>query len=153
MTDSPEGERIPAQDSSSPDLPPAPPPPRVPGWQPGDAAPPFDVQQERFWATIAHLSALAVVALIPNFIGPLVVYLAYRERGEFVRDQAAESLNFQITTAIAGFVSILLIPAAGIGIPLFLVVLIGWLILTVLAGIAANGGRRYRYPLNLRLIK
>jgi uncharacterized Tic20 family protein len=126
-----------------------PPPPRA---APYTAEAPLAPQQERTWAMVAHLSALGALVVGVNFLGPLITYLVLRDRSEFVRDQAAESLNFQITVIIAGFVSVLCIPAFGLGILMLLVVFIGWLILTVIAGIAANNGERFRYPLNLRLV-
>ncbi len=132
---------------------PPPPPPRTaphPAY-PQDA--PLNPQQERTWAWVSHLSALLALVTGLNFIGPLVTYLAFKDRSQFVREHAAESLNFQITTIIAGFVSVVLIPLFGLGVLLFLIVFIGWLILTVMATIAANNGQRFRYPVNLRLVK
>ena len=105
--------------------------------------------EERQWAMFAHLSAL---------LGPLVIWLVKKDTMPFVDDQAKEALNFNITVAIAFFVLFLMtVFTLGIGIiltgPLFVIVGIAWLVLTVIAGIKANQGERYRYPLTLRLVK
>jgi hypothetical protein len=63
-----------------------------------------------------------------------------------------EALNFQITTYIAAIVSAILFFVL-IGFLLIIVVGIGWLVLTIVAGLAANRGEDYRYPFNLRLVK
>ncbi len=121
--------------------------------------------EERQWAMFAHLSALlgAVVTAgwagsIGCFIGPLVIWLMKKDTMPFVDDQGKEALNFNITVAIAFFVLFLMtLFTLGIGIiltgPLFVIVGIAWLVLTVIAGIKANQGERYRYPLTLRLVK
>ena len=39
------------------------------------------------------------------------------------------------------------------GFPLFVLTFLAWLILTIIAGVKANNGEAYRYPLTLRLVK
>ena len=120
---------------------------------------------ERQWAMFAHLSALlggiitaGWAGCLGCFIGPLVIWLVKKETMPFVDDQGKEALNFNITVAIAFFVLfVLTIVTLGIGalisVPLFFVIGIGWLVLTIIASIKANDGVAYRYPLTLRLIK
>jgi len=119
--------------------------------------------EERQWAMFAHLSALAGALLsswlggIGVFIGPLVIWLMKRETMSFVDDQGKEALNFNITVAIAAMALFLVtVFTLGIGIiltgPLFAILGIVWLIFTIIAGIRANEGVRYRYPFALRLI-
>lgn len=107
----------------------------------------------RQWAMFAHLSAL-VGFVIPfgNVIGPLVVWLMKKDTMPFVDDQGKESLNFQITVTIAAVVCMVLIVVL-IGIPLLFAVGLVALVLTIIAGIKANEGVRYRYPFALRLLK
>ena len=121
--------------------------------------------EERQWAMFAHLSALlgAVVTAgwagsIGCFIGPLVIWLVKKDTMPFVDDQAKEALNFNITVAIVFFVLwALTFLTLFIGIiltgPLMVIVGLAWLVLTIIAGIKANQGERYRYPLTLRLVK
>jgi len=102
---------------------------------------------QRLWATLSHISIPFI-----GVIGPLIAYLVFKDRGAFIHDQAAESLNFSILYTIAqvvcGILTVVLI-----GLFLLPVVAIGALILCILAAIAANRGENYRYPVNWRLIK
>lgn len=112
----------------------------------------------------AHLSAL-LGALVTSgvggwgcFLGPLVIWLVKKDTMPFVNDQGKEALNFNITVAIAMVVLLMLtIMTLGIGliiaIPLWVVIGIAWLVLTIIAGVKANEGVAYRYPFTLRLIK
>ena len=155
----------PPEEPQSPGTPPTPPPPSnqppVGGYQappPGYQAPPpaygtaptgapLSDSDQRLWATLAHAGAIVLY-----FVAPLVVWLIYRGRGQFVEEQAKEALNFQILVAIAGFVSTLLV-AVGIGAVLLPLVGLANLIFCILAAVAANKGEAYRYPLNWRIIK
>jgi uncharacterized Tic20 family protein len=40
-----------------------------------------------------------------------------------------------------------------IGIPIAIALVVFWAVMVIMASIKANEGQRYRYPLNLRLIK
>ena len=111
-------------------------------------------KDERTWAMIAHLSAFATFVL-PSFgqiVGPLVVWLVKRDGSAFVADQAKEALNFQITATLAFVVAGVLVFLL-VGIPLLIVLGLGWLVLTVVAGVRANEGVRYRYPFTVRFVK
>lgn len=121
--------------------------------------------EQRQWAMFAHLSAL-LGAIVTGafgggwgcFIGPLIIWLMKKDTMPFVDDQAKEALNFNITIAIA-FVALLLLSFLTLGIgliltvPLWIIIGIFWLVFTIIAGIKANDGVRYRYPFALRLIK
>jgi uncharacterized Tic20 family protein len=126
---------------------------------PGGAVPPGldspPSQDERTWGMLAHLSAF--IGLLIPFAGavlaPWVVWLTWRGRSPFVGEQAKEALNFNLSVLIAclacwvlryAFVGILLLAIA---------VFLGWLGLTLRAGIRASEGAHYRYPLSLRLVK
>ena len=88
-----------------------------------DGAPP---KEERNLGMACHLLALAGLVLpLGNIIGPLIMWLVKREESAFVDEQGKEALNFNITIAIAGFVSflltfvvigVLLLPAAPLGV-------------------------------------
>jgi uncharacterized Tic20 family protein len=108
---------------------------------------PLSQSDERLWAMLAHLSGLVI-----TIIGPLVVLLVFGKRSAFVRDQSTEALNFQITVLIASIVSAVLIIVL-VGIVLLLVVGVGALVLTIIAAVRSYGGERYRYPVNIRMVK
>jgi uncharacterized protein len=105
---------------------------------------------ERTWAMIAHLSAFAVM-IVPA-LGPLVVWRARGSASAFVASQAKEALNFNLTVTLAGLVCLALF-WFGIGVPLAVLLFLGWFSLTILAAIRANEGIDYRYPVTLRLVR
>jgi uncharacterized Tic20 family protein len=107
--------------------------------------------EERLWATLAHLSAFLAFVGIP-VIGPLVVLLIFGNRSQYVRHHAVEALNFNITMFIAGLISAILILVL-IGFVLLFIIALGWIVLTIVATVAANRGDWYRYPLTLRLVR
>ncbi|MGE8218627.1 MULTISPECIES: DUF4870 domain-containing protein [Stenotrophomonas] len=109
--------------------------------------------EEKQWGMFAHLAALAgIVIPLGNLLGPLIVWLVKKDTMPFVADQGKEALNFNITVFIAAFVSGILTLVL-IGFLLLIVVGIAWLVLTIMAALAANKGEAYRYPFTLRLIK
>ena len=92
------------------------------------------------------------------FLGPLLVLLIQGNKSAFVRRHAIESLNFQITLLIALAAGIVLsVVTLGLGLiivlPVGLVVGILALVWIIMAGIKANNGEDYRYPINIRLVK
>lgn len=150
-------------ENQAPDPTPLPPPAPEPIAPP----PPSDglpSAEEKQMAMFAHLSAL-VGGLLTSavggwgvFIGPLVIWLMKKDTMPFVDDQGKEALNFNITVAIACVGLVLLsILTLGIGlilaIPLWIIIAIAWLVLTVIAAVKTNNGEYYRYPMTLRLVK
>lgn len=89
---------------------------------------------------------------LPAFLGPLVIFLVYRDKDPYVRYHAVESLNFQISTLIYAGISALLILVL-IGFLLLPLVGIAWLVLSIRAAIAAADGQLYRYPFTIRFIR
>ena len=100
--------------------------------------------------TLALLSH--ILTLVTWFIAPLVIYLIKKDDSKFVSDHAKESLNFQITLAIACAVCIPLMIII-IGALLLGLVSLAALILVIIATIRASEGKIYRYPFCIRLIK
>ncbi|GAA3811999.1 hypothetical protein GCM10022226_35750 [Sphaerisporangium flaviroseum] len=95
---------------------------------------------------LAHL-----LGLLTSFVGPLIIYLVKKDESPYVRDQAAEALNFQITLFIA-YVVCTVLAFVIIGFLLMFVVWIGSLIMMIMASVAANRGENYRYPMNIRFV-
>src|SRR5688500_6292712 len=77
--------------------------------------------EDKTWGLLAHLSPFVGGLVGLPFLGPLVVYLMYKDKSEFINDQAKESLNFQLAVMIAALVctltcvGIILLPVIGIG--------------------------------------
>ena len=101
----------------------------------------------RQMAMFAHLGGIII-----GFIAPLIIMLTKGNEDAFVKDQAVEALNFQITLAIAYVVSSVLIFVL-IGLLLLPIVWIVSIVLSIMGGMAANRGEAYRYPFALRLVK
>ncbi|RVX38187.1 hypothetical protein EDD27_0480 [Nonomuraea polychroma] len=97
-------------------------------------------------AMLAHL-----LGLLASWLGPLIIYLMKKDESPYVRDQAAEALNFQITMFIGYAISGILV-IVFIGALLLPVVWILSLIFHIQAAMATNKGQNYRYPFALRLI-
>lgn len=117
------------------------------------SVPPSVPPEERTWAMLGHLSALAAFVLpaFGNIIGPLLVWLIKKDTMPFAADQAKEALNFNLTITLIAIVAGLSILVL-IGIVLLPLVVLFWLIFTIVAAVSANGGTPYRYPFCLRLI-
>jgi uncharacterized protein len=118
----------------------------------------LSVPDQRMWGMLAHLSGLVTSMIGLSFLGPLVVYLMYKDRGEFVRRQSAEALNFQILLNVillaTGILSVVTLGLALlIVVPLWIILGIAALVLMILAAVKANAGENYRYPLNWRLVR
>ncbi len=124
---------------------PAPPPHAGPASSANEA-------EERNWAMFGHLSALVgFIVPLGSVVAPLVIWQIKKDTMPFAAEQAKESLNFNITVAIAAIISSILMMVL-IGFLLLPIVVIAWLVLTVIAGMAASRGENYRYPMTLRLI-
>lgn len=94
--------------------------------------------EDRMLAAAAH--AVAVPTL---FVGPLVLMLVSGKRSEYVRRQAAEAVNFQVTLLLLTIVTF------GLG---GVVYAAAW-VLSAIAAVFALTGQTFRYPWILRLVK
>ena len=81
-----------------------------------------------------------------------MIWLIKKEESSFLNEQAREALNFQITIAIAMFVSAML-SVILIGFLLMPIVGLAALILSIMAAVKVSNGEAYRYPLTIRLVK
>jgi uncharacterized Tic20 family protein len=110
--------------------------------------------QEKQWGMFTHLAALAtfVLPIAGNIIGPLIIYLIKKDEYEFVNEQGKEVLNFQITWSIIFAISALLI-IVGIGVLMLVGFGIAWLVLVIVASVAASNGQSYQYPLTIRFLQ
>jgi uncharacterized protein len=119
-----------------------------PGLNPTKSPPGGLTEEERTWGMLAHVSPFIAGLVALPFLGPLVIWLIYKEKSDFVSDQAKESLNFQIAVLIAAVVC----GVTCILSPLIVVVAIGAIIYQIIAAMEANKGVRYRYPYTIRII-
>ncbi|GAA2934587.1 DUF4870 domain-containing protein [Microbacterium luteolum] len=116
-------------------------------------AAPLTPSEESRWVVLAHIGGLL------SFIGPLIVWLIYRDRSDAVERESKEALNAQITYAAAalalyvvgGLLAIVLVGFVFI-IAATLVQLAG-LILAIVAAVRSNTSGTFRYPLTFRFLK
>lgn len=117
---------------------------------------------ESNWATFCHLSALAgyllpltypfSCVLLGNLVGPLIIWLIKKDSYPSVDRQGKEALNFQISISIYALAASALIVVL-IGIPLLIGLAAFNFIVIIVAAIKCKNGQKFRYPLNLRLLK
>src|SRR4051795_3826782 len=118
---------------------------------------PLSASEERTWAMVAHIGVLVAAWLAMGFLCPLIIWLVLRDRPQFVRRHAVESLNFQISLLIyTAVAAVLVFITFGLGVlivvPLIVIGAIAALVVIVLATMAASSGHEYRYPLTIRLV-
>ncbi|MGI9594891.1 MAG: DUF4870 domain-containing protein [Acidimicrobiales bacterium] len=94
---------------------------------------------------------LHLLALVAGFLGPLIVWWIKKDQSPFIDYHGKEALNFQISLFVywIGALFAMLILVGFLLIPVLLVLQI---LFPILAGIAANRGEYYRYPLTIRFI-
>lgn len=135
------------------------PPPHEPPAQqtppPGYAPTPMSPTEERNLGMIAHLVPAVLLPLSAGtlgFVGSLIIYLIYKDRGPFVRAHAANSLNVQIITAIALLLSSVLMIVL-VGFLLYPLVIVVATVIHVLGAVKANNGEWWTPPLTPQLVK
>ena len=110
--------------------------------------------EERTMGMLAHaipLVAMVVSAGTLGFVASLVLYLIYKDRGPFVRENAANSLNVQITTGIVLLISIPLMFVL-VGFATYALALVFAFVLHLIGALKANSGQWWRPPFTLRLV-
>lgn len=118
----------------------------------------------KLWAMFAHLSAIVGYVIGAGFLGwlgPLIIFLVYKDRNRFVRYNAAEALNAAIATliveiALAIVFTIITVITFGFGSVLFALIGVPALVHVVFAiigAVKAYQGEWWNYPVNIRLVK
>ena len=144
-----------------------PPPPQQPYQQPAAGQPhpgqPVSYSQQqvlapaqqRQWGMFAHLIPLIAMVLsagVLGFVGSLIIYVMYKDRGDFVRQHAANSLNIQIITGIILLISIPLMFVL-IGFATYGIALVIAFILHIIGAMRANEGQQWTPPMTPRFVK
>ncbi len=125
-------------------------PPQQPGYPPQQ--PGYPPQEDTTWSVLAHLTMPISLAVGLTFIfGPLLIMLIAGPQRPLARANAVEALNFQLTMLIGIIVSIPLIFVI-IGILTLPIIIIGGIVLSILAAVAASRREVYRYPLTIRMV-
>jgi uncharacterized Tic20 family protein len=116
---------------------------------------PVSPAEERTMGTLAHaipLAAMVLSAGVLGFVASLVLYLIYKDRGPFARENAANSLNIQIITGIALLVSIPLMLVL-VGFLTFGMALVFAFVMHLIGVLKANRGEWWRPPLTPRFVR
>ena len=114
---------------------------------------PISEEEERKWAMFAHIGTFSSMFVpLGNIIAPIVIWQIKKNESDFIVDQAKESLNFQITLMIYALISFLLVFII-IGFFMIFALILFSLIMVIVAGVKANEGEHYRYPMTIRLVK
>ncbi len=114
---------------------------------------PASESDEKTWGIISYIS-------IPFFwfLGPLIVFLVYKDRSQYLRAVGVETLNFSIlyggAQIVLGILGVILALAVGTGFGfLYWVVALAGLVFCILGTVAASKHEFYKFPVNLHLIK
>jgi len=137
-------------------------PPAYAGATPGTTvAPPNPMSptDERTWGMLSHVIAVGAMLLsggFLGFVGALVVYLIYKDRGPFVRAHSANSLNVQIAACIGfviGWLLTITVIGAIIGIPILIAVFVWAVVVHVIGAVKANNGEWWNPPMTPQFVK
>ncbi len=113
-------------------------------------------KDSRTYALLSHLVIFPcfIVPFFGNILGPLVIWLIYKDKDAFVEKHARESLNFQVSMTIYALISLVLwfLFNRILGILVIFIIII-MAVFVIKASIAANKGRDYEYKFSLRLVK
>lgn len=117
-------------------------------------APTISATEERHIGTIAHIVPMIAMVLSAGtlgFVGSLVIYLIYRDKGPFVRQHAVNSLNVQLTMLVALIVSVplMLVLVGFVTFPLAFVVAF---VYHVIGAVKANNGEWWNPPAIFRFV-
>ena len=168
--DHPQGQTPPPPPSQDPPTPPggqlppaaAPSAYQQPGSGPGYPVPAagygpsvLDPAQQRQWGMLSHLVPLIAMVLSAGtlgFVGSLVIYVMYKERGDFVRQHAANSLNIQIITGIFLLISFPLMLVL-VGFVTYFIALAFAFVLHIIGALRANEGQQWSPPFTPQFVK
>lgn len=150
-----------------------------PGWAPGAEQPapgtkgvfegalpgqPMSRSDSRLWGMFSQLAVVLGHIVSWGFlgwVGPLIIFLIYKDRDRFVRFHSAEALNGAIAVFLAQIVLTIAISIFGvitIGFGWALFPLVGLpallqLVFSIIGAVKANQGEYWSYPFNIRLVK
>ena len=122
-------------------------------------------ESERKWAMMAHASAMFymfIPAPVPlgNLLVPLIIWTWKGRSSEYIRVNAARSVNFQVPMAILHAIvmaldmGLLFGIEAGNGGRFFVYMVVGFhMLMTICASLMALDGRYFTYPLQFPILR
>jgi YD repeat-containing protein len=121
---------------------------------------PDDQRQYASWchwgpliAAVSVIASSGITFIIPPLVA-LAMWQIKNSDSEFIDDHGREALNFQISLVLLGLILVpITIFTCGVGAVLYIGLPILAIVGGIMAGLAANRGEVYRYPMCIRLIK
>lgn len=107
----------------------------------------------RMWSMFLHLSLLSnFIIPIAGIIAPIVIWQIKKDEYPIVDAHGKNAVNWIISAVIYGAVCLILTLAV---IGIFLLAILGVLaiVFPVIAGIKANNGEVWKYPLSIQFLK
>lgn len=134
-------------------------PPTQPSPSPRGPVDPNAGADDRILAVLAHLSPM-IAAIVSagwlSFLGPLILWIVYKDRNALVRNAAASSFNFHITIWICWIVAWLFFFTI-IGIPiaiiLWVVPAVAQIVFSIIGALRAWKGEIYSYPFQIPILQ
>jgi uncharacterized protein len=132
---------------------PLPPRPAAPVPPPAPAAPAWTAVprrgSDRPWAALAH-----ALGLVTSVFGPLLVLIGPGSRSPYVREQAVEALNVQISFVLLNMALVAAtVVTLGLAALLWIPLILAWPVVVLVAALAAGIGQPVRLPFVLRLVR
>lgn len=113
---------------------------------------------ERILAILAHLSPL-IASIVSagwlSIVGPLIVWLVWKNHSKLVRNASATSFNFNVTIWVAfvlGWILIITVVLWPIGLALLVIPGILQIIFSVWGALKASAGQVFKYPLQVPIL-
>jgi uncharacterized Tic20 family protein len=128
--------------------------PPVEPTQPGGLA----TGTERTVSIFAHLSALIAAVVSAgwlSFVGPLVVYLIYKDRSPIARQAAAGAFNFNLAVwalIIVGWICLFTVVLIPVTVVVWVIAGIAALYCHIKGAMRASSGEPYRYPFSIPVL-
>ena len=125
------------------------------GSPPGAPPAGFANNEDKTWALVAHFGGalgMLIGAGCGGWVAPLIAMLARGNQSPAVRAHAVAALNFQLLWSIIGIVGWILVCLI-IGIFAVIAAMLLGIIFGVVAGLKANEGQYYKYPMSISIVK
>jgi uncharacterized Tic20 family protein len=133
-----------------------------PAAQPGVPPPGYASADDKNWALIAHFGGALGMFISFGWLGwvaPLIALLGKGNQSPTIRQHALAALNFQLLwsiIAVAGTIIAICLTFIVIGLVLYIIPAVSWAVGTIfgiIAGMRANEGQLYRYPMTVTIVK
>lgn len=117
------------------------------------------VNSSKTLAVLAHLSAPIAFVLSAgslSILGPLIIWLLFRDNGPLVRTAAAGAFNFNLSFWVLSLISwamiasVILIP---VGVPLLIIIFVVSVFAHLRGMFRALRGEIYHYPFQIRVLR